>query len=218
MEMWNTPPHMDIILILCLVMASGGSAMPRYSQLGLGPLSAGNNGNMTTIKYPGLQTDRTTSATPVFEYSLLGEDPKDQHWYRVSLTPKANNSAYRAQFATRKHPPFDEQLAHRHDKTIQDLLNWLDRSEDQNLWQTYRDLLEYPSLEAHSERNGNELEHKEQVPRKVCDRRDHLLLVGDERTTTSTQPTPIEGELKSGDGFVYFVKGLKPSTESVVHH
>ncbi|KAH8292816.1 hypothetical protein KR054_008923 [Drosophila jambulina] len=204
------------------MMASGGTAMPpelpRYSQLGLGPHSEATNSNMTSVKYPGPQTKEPTSATPVFEYSLLGQDPKDQHWYRVSLTPKANNTAYRAQFSTREHPPFDEQLAHRHDKTIQDLLNWLDRSEDQNLWKTYRDLLDYPSLGAQSARNDNELESKEQVPRNACDRRDHLLLVDDAATTTSTPQTPIEGELKKGDGYVYLVKGLKPSTESAVPH
>ncbi|XP_020809462.1 uncharacterized protein LOC110185110 isoform X1 [Drosophila serrata] len=212
---------MDIILILCLMMACGGTAMPpempRYNQLGLGPPGPSSKSNMTSDKYPRLRTEETTSATSVFEYSLLGQDPKDQHWYRVSLTPKANNTAYRAQFATRKHPPFDEKLAHRHDKTIQDLLNWLDRSEDQNLWQTYRDLLEYPSLEVQSAQNDNGLESssKEQVPKKLCNRGDHLLLVGDKGTTTSTRPTPIEGELKRRDGFVYFVKGLKPSTEPV---
>ncbi|KAH8263881.1 hypothetical protein KR038_008811 [Drosophila bunnanda] len=204
------------------MMASGGTAMPpemrRYNQLGLCPQSEAHTSNLTSGKYPTLRTEETTSAPSVFEYSLLGQDPKDQHWYRVSLTPKANNTAYRAQFATRKHPPFDEKLAHRHDKTIQDLLNWLDRSEDQSLWQTYRDLLEYPPQEVQSARNGNGLESKEQVPKKACDRRDHLLLVGDKGTFTSTRPTPVEGELKRRDGFVYFVKGLQPSTESVVHH
>ncbi|KAH8248388.1 hypothetical protein KR032_005607, partial [Drosophila birchii] len=173
----------------------------------LGPLSVANTSNMTSVKYSGQRPDETTSGTPVFEYSLLGQDPKDQHWYRVSLTPKENRTAYKAQFATRKHPPFDEKLAHRHDKTIQDLLNWLDRSEDQNLWQTYRDLLEYPSPEAQPAGNG--LENKDQVPKKVCDNRDHLLLARDAETTTSTPRTPIRGELKKADGFVYFVQGLK---------
>ncbi|XP_016978849.1 uncharacterized protein LOC108044091 [Drosophila rhopaloa] len=207
-EMWNKP-YMAIIM-LCM-MASSGFAIPteltRYTQLGQGPPTEANN---TAASNLVLKTE-TSSAAPDFEYALLGEDPKDQQWFRVSLTPKTNKTGYRAQFATRKHPPFDAQVAHRHDKTIQDLLNWLDRSEDQSLWKVYRDLLEYtPQAQSSQEfPNSNEIEKEERFPRKHgCQKHNNrLFLVGEE--TTSTTPTPSPSNSQSSNNLVYFIKGLK---------
>ncbi|XP_017002562.2 uncharacterized protein [Drosophila takahashii] len=213
-EMWNKP-YMGIII--SFMLASCGMAIPteltRYSQLGQGPLTEANNSVVSTTNQLGLQAD-TSSVAPDFEYALLGEDPQDQQWFRVSLTPKTNKTGYRAQFATRKHPPFDSQVAHRHDKTIQDLLNWLDRSEDQSLWKVYRDLLAYtPQAESSQEfePHGNEIEKEEKVPRKQgCPRHNHrLLLVGDEGTSTTKLPPTSKSQRQSESNMVYFIKGLK---------
>ncbi|XP_017047732.2 uncharacterized protein LOC108092603 [Drosophila ficusphila] len=213
-EMWNKP-YMGII-IFC-IMVSSGVAIPtelaRYTQLGQGPqLEVNNNSYVSTTNQLGLQTE-TSSAAPDFEYALLGEDPQDQQWFRVSLTPKTNKTGYRAQFATRKHPPFDAQVAHRHDKTIQDLLNWLDRSEDQSLWKVYRDLLEYsPQAQASQEiPNGNAIEKEEKVPRKKeCQRHHHpLILIGEEGTSTTPSPSPHKNQPQTVNNLVYFIKGRK---------
>ncbi|XP_043660314.1 uncharacterized protein LOC122624701 [Drosophila teissieri] len=211
--MWNKP-YMGI-LIFC-VMASGGRVIPtelRYSQLGQEPLATANNSEVSTTDRLGLLQE-TSSVAPDFEYALLGEDPQDQQWFRVSLTPKTNKTVYRAQFATRKHPPFNSQVAHRHDKTIQDLLNWLDRSEDQSLWKVYRDLLEYtPQAQSSSQEysNGNEIEKAKKVSKKQeCHRRNHrLLLVDDEGTSTTTSSTPSKSPTQATHELVYFLKGPK---------
>ncbi|KAH8260433.1 hypothetical protein KR026_012266, partial [Drosophila bipectinata] len=194
------------------VLASSGNSipagLPRYNQLGQGPHAALNNSFVAANLQLGYPKE-STSVVPDFEYALLGQDPKDQDWYRVSLTPKTNKTGYRAQFATRKHPPFDQEMAHRHDKTIQDLLNWLDRAEDQSLWKVYRDLLG-PSTEHFP---GKKIENQEQVTRKPpCpDQNQQLLLVGDEATdtTTSTSQPPNDDSSKTANNFVYFIKGLK---------
>ncbi|XP_022220143.2 uncharacterized protein LOC111072522 [Drosophila obscura] len=143
--MWNKP---NLAIILLVLLASGGNALPtdvaRYNKLGQSPptpTDCRNSSTDSTTNQLGLDTEGTTSP-PDFEYALLGQDPKDQHWYRVSLTPTKNQTVFRAQFATRKQPPFDEQMAHRHDKTIGELLDWLDHSEERNLLQVYRNLLE----------------------------------------------------------------------------
>ncbi|KAI8043218.1 uncharacterized protein LOC128261912 [Drosophila gunungcola] len=201
------------IVIFCL-MVSGGFAVPtelvRYSQLGDGPPPEVNISSVTTTDNLILKTE-TSSAAPEFEYALIGEDPQDQQWFRVSLTPKTNKTGYRAQFATRKHPPFDAQVAHRHDKTIQDLLNWLDRSEDQSLWKVYRDLLEYTPQAQRSQEFpiSNEIEKEGKVPRKQgCRNNNHrLLLEGEEPTSTSPSPSP--SKTQSPNNLVYFIKGLQ---------
>ncbi|XP_032310992.1 uncharacterized protein LOC6504319 [Drosophila ananassae] len=208
--MWSKS---DLGVFLFCVMASSGNAipagLPRYNRLGQGPSAALNSSFLASNLQLGYRTE-STSVVPDFEYALLGQDPKDQDWYRVSLTPKTNKTGYRAQFATRKHPPFDEEMAHRHDKTIQDLLNWLERSEDQSLWKVYRDLLG-PSTEHFT--GDNKIENREQVPRKPScpDQNQHLLLVGDEGTdvTTSTSQPPTGDSSKTANNFVYFIKGLK---------
>ncbi|KRF98378.1 uncharacterized protein Dwil_GK27343, partial [Drosophila willistoni] len=119
--------------------------LPRFKHLGHRPnvstnLAAELISTTTTTPSPALQPEPAN-----FEYALLGQDPKDQHWYRVSLTPKVagnkSGGGYRAQFATRKLPPYNEQLAHKHDKTITDLLNWLEQSEERNLLKVYQNLL-----------------------------------------------------------------------------
>ncbi|XP_017132218.1 uncharacterized protein LOC108149285 [Drosophila elegans] len=210
-EMWNKP-YMGII-IFCM-MACGGLTLPtelvRYSQLGDGPPPEVNISSVTASDNLVLKTD-TSSAAPEFEYTLIGEDPKDQQWFRVSLTPKANKTGYRAQFATRKHPPFDAKVAHRHDKTIQDLLNWLDRSEDQSLWKVYRDLLEYTPQAQRSQESpsSNEIVKEGKVPRKQgCRNNNHrLLLVGEEPTSTTASASP--SKTQSPDNLVYFIKGLQ---------
>ncbi|XP_016961791.1 uncharacterized protein LOC108032479 [Drosophila biarmipes] len=212
-KMWNKP-YMGIT-IFCM-MASYGLAIPteltRYTQLGQGPLSEANNSAVSTTNNLGHKLD-TSSPAPDFEYALLGEDPQDQQWFRVSLTPKTNKTGYRAQFATRKHPPFDSQVAHRHDKTIQDLLNWLDRSEDQSLWKVYRDLLSYtPQADSSQEYpHGNKIEKGEKVSRKqACPRHEHrLLLVGEEESSTTTSPPAQKSQPQSARNLVYFIKGLK---------
>jgi len=167
---------------------------------------------VSTTNNLGVNLD-TSSPAPDFEYALLGEDPKDQQWFRVSLTPKTNKTGYRAQFATRKHPPFDSQVAHRHDKTIQDLLNWLDRSEDQSLLKVYRDLLAYtPQAESSQEfPHGNEIEKEVKVPRKQgCQRHDHRLFLVEEEGTSSTTSSPSgQSQPQSANNLVYFIKGLK---------
>ncbi|EDV58678.2 uncharacterized protein LOC6542301 [Drosophila erecta] len=212
--MWNKP-YMGII-IFCM-MASGGRAIPteltRYSQLGQGPLAPANNSVVSTTDHLGLLHE-SSSVAPDFEYALLGEDPQDQQWFRVSLTPKTNKTVYRAQFATRKHPPFNSEVAHRHDKTIQDLLNWLDRSEDQSLWKVYRDLLEYtPQAQSSSQEypNGDKIEKAKKLSTKQeCHRRNHrLLLVDDEGTSTTTSSPPSKSPMQPTHELVYFIKGPK---------
>ncbi|XP_017067968.2 uncharacterized protein LOC108105759 [Drosophila eugracilis] len=210
-EMWNK----SCLIIFCM-MVSGVVALPteltRYTQLGQGPLLETNKTVVSTTNRLGLQPE-SSSATPDFEYALLGEDPQDQQWFRVSLTPKTNKTGYRAQFATRKHPPFDSQVAHRHDKTIQDLLNWLDRSEDQSLWKVYRDLLEYTPQAQSSEEypNDNKIEKEERVQRKQgCQKQSHrLLLVGDDETSSAKSPPRTKSQPETGSNMVYFIKGLK---------
>ncbi|KAH8413022.1 hypothetical protein KR009_007443 [Drosophila setifemur] len=186
--------------------------LPRYTQLGQGPQLEANGSVSAAINQLGSQTE-TSSVSPDFEYSMLGQDPQDQHWFRVSLTPKTNKAGYRAQFATRKQPPFDEHIAHRHDKTIQDLLNWLERSEDQNLWRVYRDLLgNTPKPQtAHKFHDNNVLEIDGQEPwKKGCHESNHqLLLIGEEGSISSTTHSPTEQPSKTANNFVYFVKGLK---------
>ncbi|KAH8266676.1 hypothetical protein KR018_009524, partial [Drosophila ironensis] len=153
-----------------------------------------------------------SKGVPDFEYTLLGKDPKDQHWYRVSLTSKSksNHTGYWAQFATRKHPPFDEEIAHRHDKTIKDLLDWLDRSEDQSLWRVYRDLLEKPpqAQSAKEFENDNKIETDGfQVPRK--DSYPELVVDKKTRATTSTKRPVTEHSSNTPNNLFYYVKSLK---------
>ncbi|XP_017105296.3 uncharacterized protein [Drosophila bipectinata] len=200
------------VFLFCVLASSGNcipAGLPRYNQLGQGPPAALNNSFAAANLQLGYPKE-STSVVPDFEYALLGQDPKDQDWYRVSLTPKTNKTGYRAQFATRKHPPFDQEMAHRHDKTIQDLLNWLDRAEDQSLWKVYRDLLG-PSTEHLP--GAKKIENQEQITRKPpCpDQNQQLLLVGDEATdtTTSTSQPPNDDSSKTANNFVYFIKGLK---------
>ncbi|XP_033160608.1 uncharacterized protein LOC117141320 [Drosophila mauritiana] len=211
--MWYKP-YMGIIILYML--ASGGRAVPteltRYTQLGQVPLAAVNNSVVTT-DHLGLLPE-TSSVAPDFEYSLIGEDPHDQQWFRVSLTPKTNKTGYRAQFATRKHPPFNSQVAHRHDKTIQDLLNWLDRSEDQSLWKVYRDILEYaPQAQSSSQEypNRNEVEKEKKATQKQkCHRRNHrLLLVDGEGTSTTTSLPPSKLQAQPTHELVYFIREPK---------
>lgn len=177
------------------------------------PLAAANNSVVSTTDHLGLLQE-TSSVAPDFEYSLLGEDPQDQQWFRVSLTPKTNKTGYRAQFATRKHPPFNSQVAHRHDKTIQDLLNWLDRSEDQSLWKVYRDLLEYtPQAQSSSQEypNGNVIEKAKKASQKQkCHRRNHrLLLVDEDGTSTTTSLPPSKDQTQPTHELVYFIREPK---------
>ncbi|KAH8273923.1 hypothetical protein KR044_003407, partial [Drosophila immigrans] len=169
----------------------------------------------TTDHLGGKRPEQTgSSATPQFEYALLGQDPEDQRWYRVSLTPTSNKSGYRARFATRKSPPFDAQLAHKHDKTIQELLNFLERSEEHNLLKVYDQLLASEDQESKIKRNvddelqaENQLEVKQLL--KTNDNRP-LLLVG-ELPESATPHTSSQNGTESSmvKNFVYFIKGLK---------
>ncbi|BFF93746.1 uncharacterized protein DMAD_11535 [Drosophila madeirensis] len=207
--MWHKP---NLGIFLLYLMASEGNALPtdvaRYNKLGQSPTAATECKNSSVVPTTtNLDTDRKTSP-PDFEYALLGQDPKDQHWYRVSLTPTKNQTGYRAQFATRKQPPFDEQMAHRHDKTIGELLDWLDHSEERNLLQVYRDLLEdeQRKLEA-NQRLDNEIER---ATKKYFQKSNNQLhLVGEEATTPAPASSPNGIEPKDVQDFVYFIKGLK---------
>ncbi|XP_062132190.1 uncharacterized protein LOC133842908 [Drosophila sulfurigaster albostrigata] len=222
-------PLVISICIHCLMQVSAGALpmeVPRYNQLGHKPPQATNssayNSSLvpTTDRLGGKHPEQTvTTAAPQFEYALLGHDPEDQRWYRVSLTPTNNNNkfGYRAQFATRKSPPFDAQLAHKHDKTIQELLNFLERSEEHNLLKVYGQLL---ASEDHDEskikRNiDDEIdgeENKLEVKQLLKSNGNRpLLLVGE--LPANTTPPHNKGqngtEASMVKNFVYFIKGLK---------
>ncbi|KAH8377400.1 hypothetical protein KR093_005288, partial [Drosophila rubida] len=169
----------------------------------------------TTDRLGGKRPEPTVSTpAPQFEYALLGQDPEDQRWYRVSLTPTGKTSGYRVQFATRKSPPFDAQLAHKHDKTIQELLNFLERSEEHNLLKVYGQLLASEDHESKNKRNvddeldgDNHLEVKQLL--KTNGNRP-LLLVGELPGSDTPHTTGQNGtESSMVKNFVYFIKGLK---------
>lgn len=157
-----------------------------------------------------------TTPTSQFEYALLGQDPTDQHWYRVRLTPLDNKSGYRAQFSTRKSPPYSAQQAHKHDKTITELLNFLEKSEEHNLLKAYGQLLaseEYNDQEGKIKQNVDKIEI--QMDNDVdlkghlkTDPNHPLILVGelDGPTITNNQSGTESNTVKN---FVYFIKGLK---------
>ncbi|KAH8404817.1 hypothetical protein KR222_004530, partial [Zaprionus bogoriensis] len=172
-----------------------------------------NNSYIQTTDRLGGQPTTTPTPAPQFEYALLGQDPEDQHWYRVSLTPTGGKAGYRAQFATRKSPPFDAQLAHKHDKTIKELLDFLERSEEHNLLKVYGQLLGSEDEDSKIKRAvDNELERQPEVQAKDLLRTDGgrpLLLVG-ELSPTANSDSPQNGTTTSMvKNFVYFLKGLK---------
>ncbi|EDW37093.1 GL25705 [Drosophila persimilis] len=204
--MWNKP---SLGIFLLYLMASGGNALPadvaRYNKLGQSPTKPAslNCSAATTTNRLGLDTESTPSP-PEFEYALLGQDPKDQHWYRVSLTPTKNQTGYRAQFATRKQPPFDDQVAHKHDRTIGELLDWLDHSEERKLLQVYRDVLDDEQRET-NQRLDNEVRSESDL--RPTKSNHQLHLVGEETTTPAQSPN--ESEPQAVQNFVYFIKGLE---------
>lgn len=158
----------------------------------------------------------TPRPMPHFEYALLGQDSRDQHWYRVSLTPLDNKSGYRAQFATRQPPPYDSQQAHKHDKIITELLNFLDKSEQHNLQKAYGQLLasaEYNDEDGKIKQNVDkaEVQMDDDVDLKshlTADPNNRLILVAElpEATTANNQSG---NDSNMVNNFVYFIKGLK---------
>ncbi|XP_034473939.1 uncharacterized protein LOC117781298 [Drosophila innubila] len=212
-----TIPFAITISICCLVAFADALPMdvPRYNQLGHKPAQQTNSSGYNNSLVP--TTDRlgvtATTPTPQFEYALLGQDPEDQHWYRVSLTPTSNKSGYRAQFSTRKSPPFDAQLAHKHDKTIQDLLNFLDKSEEHNLLKVYGQLLARDDQESKSKRNvDNELDVDNQLEINNLLKSNGnrpLLLVGELPDSDAASTSQNGTDVSMVKDLVYFIKGLK---------
>ncbi|ALC39510.1 CG16956 [Drosophila busckii] len=175
-----------------------------------------DNSLISTTDRLGVPQPKTQLTTPLpqFEYALLGQDPKDQRWYRVSLTPTAGKSGFRAQIATRQSPPYDNQLAHKHDKTIAELLKFLDSSEEQNLLKVYRELL------ASEQYNAQNLKLKRNAQNEIevitdWDGNDsktdgnHSLLLIDESSTPTPTANQSNSDNKMVKNFVYFIKGLK---------
>ncbi|KAL7740444.1 hypothetical protein ACLKA6_013237 [Drosophila palustris] len=204
-----------ISICICSLVAFADALpmdVPRYNQLGHKPAQQNNSSGYDNNNSLVPTTDRlgvtSTTPTPQFEYALLGQDPKDQRWYRVSLTPTSNKSGYRAQFATRKSPPFDAQLAHKHDKTIQDLLSFLEKSEEHNLVKVYGQLLESEEQESKTKRDADNELDVDSNP-LITDGNRPLILVG-ELPETVTPPTGQNGtDASMVNNFVYFIKGLK---------
>ncbi|EDW03182.1 GH11096 [Drosophila grimshawi] len=213
-------------IIICTLIAFGSAMpvdVPLYKQLGYkkpsGTNSSGYNNNVVTStnRLGGTTIMTTTTPTPQFEYALLGQDPKDQHWYRVSLTPTDNKSGYRAQFATRRSPPYDAEQAHKHDKTIKELLNFLENSEEHNLLKVYGQILDsedYNDQNAKEKRNGEkfEIDVGNDLDIKTVSKTDGnrpLALAGE--LTVATPPTNSQNGSDSTmfKNFVYFIKGLK---------
>lgn len=157
-----------------------------------------------------MTTTTTAAPAPQFEYALLGQDPKDQHWYRVSLTPTGSKTGFRVQFATRTSPPFDAQLAHKHDKTIKELLDFLEKTEEQNLVKIYGQLLAANDNENAQIKRNVELEVENELDAKRQLRRDGPLLLVGEMPVTATPTAPHNvSDATMVKNFVYFIKGLK---------
>ncbi|TDG39512.1 hypothetical protein AWZ03_014066 [Drosophila navojoa] len=197
---------------------------PRYNQLGykhdqLANSTMCNNTVIATTDRLGVPATTPSPApgpTPQFEYALLGQDSRDQHWYRVSLTPLDNKLGYRAQFATRQPPPYDSKQAHKHDKMITELLYFLDKSEEHNLQKAYGQLL------ASADYNDEEGKMKPSVDKTVvqmdddADFKSHLKTDPNQRLIFLAElPGGTTANNQSGNdssmvnNFVYFIKGLK---------
>ncbi|XP_064549128.1 uncharacterized protein LOC135435832 [Drosophila montana] len=215
--MWKQQTLSIIIYTLLALGQALPVDVPRYNQLGYKQPQLSNSSGYNNLVPT---TDRlgvtATTAAPQFEYALLGQDPEDQHWYRVSLTPTGHKSGYRAQFSTRKSPPYDAQQAHKHDKTIKELLNFLEKSEEHNLLKVYGQLLaseDYNDQDGKSKRNVDKIEIELD---NDLDVRNHLR-------TDPNRPLVLVGELQGNTpgnsqngsdssmvkNFVYFIKGLK---------
>lgn len=154
--------------------------------------------------------------TPQFEYALLGQDSRDQHWYRVSLTPLDNKSGYRAQLAMRQPPPYDSQQAHKHDKMITELLNFLDKSEEHNLQKAYSQLLasaEYNDEESKMKQgvDKTEVQMDDDVDLKSHLKTDpnHRLILVAELPGATTANNQSGNDSNMVNNLVYFIKGLK---------
>lgn len=169
----------------------------------------------------GVKPTTTTTSTPTpgpqFEYALLGQDPEDQRWYRVSLTPTGSKqTGYHAQFATRTSPPYDAQLTHKHDKTIKELLDFLEKTEEHNLLKVYGQLVASDDdEEAKIKRdvdNELEVEQESQIQTKRQLRIDGgrpVLIVGELPATATPSTAHNATDSSMVNNFVYFIKGLK---------
>lgn len=166
---------------------------------------------------PTTTTIAPLTPAPQFEYALLGQDPEDQRWYRVSLTPTGGKqTGYHAQFATRTSPPIDAQLAHKHDKTIKELLEFLEKTEEHNLLKVYGQLVASDEDEEAKIRKDvdNELEVEQepeiQTKRQIrIDGGRPVLIVGELPATATPTTAQNASDSSMVNNFVYFIKGLK---------
>ncbi|XP_030377868.1 uncharacterized protein LOC115626615 [Scaptodrosophila lebanonensis] len=216
-----------IAITICLManVKAKPTETRRYKHLGYSSTAAPNIGNVNyngssiqtsnqlpispTIKAKNSYT--STPSTPHFEYVLLGQDPKDQEWYRLSLVPKVGKSSLKAQISTRIAPPYDKQQTLKHDKTIKQLVEWLESTEERNLIKVYKDMLE--NDEELKRKNDEDIvipaDSAEYETRSQLDRENNgqLLLVDGGCKQGPTNST--EDEPKVVNNFVYFIKGLK---------
>ncbi|XP_017857662.1 PREDICTED: uncharacterized protein LOC108610217 [Drosophila arizonae] len=226
--MWEPQALSTIIYTLLGLALTLPLEEPRYNQLSykhdqLANSTMCNNSIIATTDRLGVPATTpsptptpTPRPTPQFEYALLGQDSRDQHWYRVSLKPLDNKSGYRAQFATRQPPPYDSQQAHKHDKMITELLNFLDKSEEHNLQKAYSQLL------ASAEYNDEESKMKQSVDKTDVQMHDdvdlkshlktdpnHRLILVAELQGATTTNNQSGSDSTVVNNLVYFIKGLK---------